>query len=271
MGTDYAEKERTFIAELEADTGRGLSAWLAAISETGLTSRNDIIDWLRQSGFTFSNASWIERIHHNGGRLVYADGGERPPTLPLGVGYGAPREMPPPIPPVLASRSKAGRSLEAVRHLAIQPTLQPATGPSSAEPASPLVPLQPLPEIQPPAAAEFSLAALSGVLVLAKGLRPLAELVLREISVAVPSARFDAADPFVNVSASGPFASLLLGSKRLLLYSDFGGTGSNGVKTGAAVAKGPPPYPHMLVLDDARRIDQQVRDTVAAAAARRNQ
>ena len=82
MGTDYAGKERAFIAGLEAGTGRGLTSWLAAIAQTGLTDRNDIIDWLRQNRFTFDNASWIERIHHNGGRLVYAEDGDRPVEAP---------------------------------------------------------------------------------------------------------------------------------------------------------------------------------------------
>jgi hypothetical protein len=238
MGTDYAEKERTFIAELEADTGRGLGAWLAAISQTGLTSRNDIIDWLRQGGFTFSNASWIERIHHNGGRLVYSDDSARPP------------EMPPPIPPAMASRVKPEKaaSVTVDQPIAEAKATQVANIPAVLEPND----------------------ALSNVLSTAKGLRPLAELVLREVRVAVPSAKFEAADPFVKVSAPKPFAALLMGPKRLLLYSDFGGAGSNGIKAGAAVAKGPPPYPNMLVLDDARKIDQAFRDVVAAAATRAN-
>ena len=45
---------------------------MAAIAESGRTERNDIIDWLRHQGFQFSWASWLERIHHNGGRLIYA-------------------------------------------------------------------------------------------------------------------------------------------------------------------------------------------------------
>ena len=55
------------------DTGRDLAGWMAAISESGLSERNAIIDWLRHQGFQFAKASWLERIHHNGGRLIYAD------------------------------------------------------------------------------------------------------------------------------------------------------------------------------------------------------
>ena len=73
MSTDYAERERDFIASLNEDTGRDLDGWMAAISESGFSERNAIIDWLRLQGFQFAWASWLERIHHNGGRLIYAD------------------------------------------------------------------------------------------------------------------------------------------------------------------------------------------------------
>jgi hypothetical protein len=76
MSTDYAEKERDFVASLDADTGRDLAGWMTAISNSGHTERNAIIDWLRLQGFQFAWASWLERIHHNGGRLIYADDGE---------------------------------------------------------------------------------------------------------------------------------------------------------------------------------------------------
>jgi hypothetical protein len=77
MITGISEKERAFVDELRADTGRDLPAWMAAIEASGLAHRNDIIDWLRQEGFTFSKASWLERIHHNGGRLIYGEPTEK--------------------------------------------------------------------------------------------------------------------------------------------------------------------------------------------------
>lgn len=73
MSTDYREKEREFLDSLHDDTGRDLRAWMAAISEQNLPHRNDIIDWLRQQGFMFSKASWLERVHHNGGKPIYSD------------------------------------------------------------------------------------------------------------------------------------------------------------------------------------------------------
>lgn len=82
MATDYGEKERAFIDGLKEDSGRDLDDWMVAISEQNLPHRNDIIDWLRQQGFMFSKASWLERIHHNGGRPIYADTAAAPPAAP---------------------------------------------------------------------------------------------------------------------------------------------------------------------------------------------
>jgi uncharacterized protein DUF5655 len=73
MAIDYGEKERAFIDGLKENSGRDLSEWMAAISAEHLPHRNDIIDWLRRQGFMFSKASWLERIHHNGGKPIYAD------------------------------------------------------------------------------------------------------------------------------------------------------------------------------------------------------
>jgi len=72
MAIDYGERERAFIDGLTENSGRDLAAWMAAISAADLPHRNDIIDWLRRQGFMFSKASWLERIHHNGGRPIYA-------------------------------------------------------------------------------------------------------------------------------------------------------------------------------------------------------
>ena len=71
MSRDYGEVEREFLAGLGRRTGRSLDEWMAAIDEAGLADKNAIIDWLRPQGFTFAHASWLERIHHNGGRPVY--------------------------------------------------------------------------------------------------------------------------------------------------------------------------------------------------------
>lgn len=82
MATDYGEKERAFIDGLKENSGRELDEWMAAITEQDLPHRNDIIDWLRQQGFMFSKASWLERIHHNSGRPIYAGNTAATPAAP---------------------------------------------------------------------------------------------------------------------------------------------------------------------------------------------
>lgn len=79
MSTDFSQKERTFVAELEQTSGRDLDGWMIAITQAELSHRNEIIDWLRQHGFAFARASWIERIHHNGGKLIYGPTDAAPP------------------------------------------------------------------------------------------------------------------------------------------------------------------------------------------------
>lgn len=82
MATDYGEKERAFIDGLKENSGHDLDEWMAAITEQNLPHRNDIIDWLRQQGFMFSKASWLERIHHNSGRPIYAGNTAATPAAP---------------------------------------------------------------------------------------------------------------------------------------------------------------------------------------------
>ena len=112
MTTGFSGKERVFVDCLPAETGRDLAAWMAAIGASGLSHRNDIIDWLRQEGFSFSNASWMERIHHNGGRLIYGD-------LPEKAGASAPKRkaagvaVPRPTPLNVAAR-KADAEIDAL-------------------------------------------------------------------------------------------------------------------------------------------------------------
>lgn len=73
-----AELEQNFVAHLKPSTGLTLSAWMTAISLSGLTERNAIIDWLKQRhGFAFADASRLQILFHRGGRLCY---GEHAPT-----------------------------------------------------------------------------------------------------------------------------------------------------------------------------------------------
>ncbi len=223
MSTDYAEMEREFIAGLPEDTGRDLAAWMTAISESGHAGRNDIIDWLRHQGFQFSWASWLERIHHNGGRLIYADGAPGQPRTPI--------------------RRASVRDADDV-----PPTRErPAARPSPAMAAT---------------------GDIQNLLSEAKGLRPLAEHILREIGRAVPATEFVVMGPIVAMSAPKPFAALHPAPKKLRLYANFGPAGASRSKPAEAINKGSPPFAEMLVLDDARSIDEDFRRLIRAAAAR---
>lgn len=217
MATDYAEKEREFVGALVEDTGTTLEGWMAAIAATGLSDRNAIIDWLRHQGFAFSRASWLERIHHNGGRLIYA-------------GDVAPAETE--APPV--------REKQEARRETAQSE-------------------------QPPTALAHS-AEVAALMAQAKGLRPLAELVLREIGAIVPSTRFEPRPPLIMAAAPEPYLALWPQPKQLRLYGDFSGWSAPDVRAAEPILRSPPPFPNVVALDDARRIDPTFRGLVKAAA-----
>lgn len=225
MSTDYAEMEREFVASLKEDTGRDLNGWMVAIRKCGHSDRNEIIDWLRHQGFQFSWASWLERIHHNGGRLIYADDAGNVPPLA--------RPRPP------EAKSQVSRPFRVV----------PAPSPS--------------PEIKPAAAPQAGIERLLGD---AKGLRPLADLVLREIGRAVPGAAFNAQGSLIIIGAPQPFAALLPAPKALRLYANFGAAGIHRAKPADAVNKSASTFSDVLLLDDARSIDEDFLRLIRIAA-----
>lgn len=77
MARDEAEEEREFLSDLKIRSGMDLAGWMEAIGEQGFSDKNEVIDWLRAQGFPFARASWLERIHSNGGRPIYLDDGTR--------------------------------------------------------------------------------------------------------------------------------------------------------------------------------------------------
>jgi len=235
MATDYGEKERIFLDGLKESSGRDLEEWMAAISAQDLPHRNDVIDWLRQQGFMFSKASWLERIHHNGGRPIYAD-----------VAKGTPRSR-------VARREKHA---------------------SVATPAAPIAEPEPAPAPQPAAATPAAAADdLAPLLAKAKAYRPLAQLVIAQIRTVRPGARFLAHDSFVAIADPKAFAHLGIGSKELRLHLALGDHA-----TDEAVKKGVPggglgksdALSHMIILTDARQVDQRLLGLVQRAAANVN-
>jgi hypothetical protein len=241
MATDYGEKERAFIDGLKEATGRDLAEWMAAISAQDLAHRNDIIDWLRQHGFMFSKASWLERIHHNGGKPIYADAAKararvRRPRRDTDETFA-----PSPAPGLVAANDPAPAESE-VR----APT--PATAPS--------------PD-----------AGLAELLAKAKAYRPLAQAVITRIKSVCPAASFEPREAFIAISDPGTFAALGIGPKELRLHlalgehptDDFLKKGAAGGGLGKEDA-----LSHMVVLTDARQIDQRLLDLVRRAATKVN-
>jgi hypothetical protein len=234
-----AEQERAFVLALAPDTGRDLESWMRAIATSGLSARNDIIDWLRHQGFTFSNASWLERIHHNGGRLIYAHAEPRAvpsertaatKAKPLTAGHEDTTPVQPPAPEAGAASLRAGSS------------------PTAATPQ---------------ASSDADVAAL---LLAAKGLRPLADFILREMDQIVPLVRV-AEPPLLTLVSPMPFAALLPGAKDIRLFADFGPTARDRTKK-ADGARQPAPFPDVLILNDARQIDDRFRELIALAYTR---
>jgi hypothetical protein len=235
MATDFGEKEREFIEGLKENTGRDLGEWMQAISAAELGHRNDIIDWLRHKGLMFSKASWLERIHHNGGKPIYA---------------GVPKEA--------APRRPALRRREAPAPTAAAPVPAPAAQPPPVPPAA----TTPIPS---------SAGDLDAVLAKAKAYRPLAQHVLAKIKSVSPAAAVSARESAVAIGGPSPFAVLGITARELRLHLALGEHPSDEVvkkgQAGGGLGKGEA-LSHMLVLTDARQIDARFIELVTLAAAK---
>jgi Domain of unknown function (DUF5655) len=232
MATDFGEKERAFIDGLKENTGRDLAEWMREIAASGQVQRNDIIDWLRHKGLMFSRASWLERIHHNGGKPIYAD---------------APKDAP---------RSRPRRRREGVLATTL-PVASPA-----AEPPPPIAPT--------PVSVPAPVSELDTVLAKAKAYRPLAQHVLAKIKSVRPAADFTARESAIAIGDPNVFAALGISAKELRLHLALGEHPFDDVvrkgQAGGGLGKGEA-LTHMLVLTDARQIDQRLLELVALARA----
>ena len=242
MSTDYGAKEREFLDALKADTGRTLDEWMSAIAAQDLTQRNDIIDWLRRQGFMFSKASWIERIHNNGGRPIYADAGTQRPRA---------RPRPPSRPRVLAPAAPPSAQASPAH---VTTTTPPPAPPSTTSPTA-----TPAPDP----------AALDAVLARAKAYRPLAVYVIAEIRKAVPTAQPRAAEGGVIFETAGrEFASLTVSSKDLKLALALSATPPDvSLEAARGTLRTSASMPRMIVLTDARQITPALLAAIAQAAA----
>lgn len=255
MSIDYGEMERQFLETLKADSGRALDEWMAAITAEGLTHRNDIIDWLRRQGFMFSKASWLERIHNNGGKPVYSGAGKtRSEKRPETRGASRPETS-----TELRPRPSAPPQLRVVA------SNQPP--PPAAVPPPEPVPVAPAPPSAP--AADGDPAAIDALVARAKAYRPLAAYVITETRKQVPGVAVLPRDGYLVFRlGAADFALLSINAKELRL-----GLALTTVPSGAALEtaklpalRGAPSMSHMAVLTDARQITPALLAAIAQAA-----
>ena len=295
MSTDWREKEREFLTGLKADTGRDLEEWMRAIAAQNLPHRNDIIDWLRQQGFPFARASWLERVHHNAGRPIYCDpadlhvagadtgivteetvqrvaaaggSGHRfvvsaaPATAAPSTREPAKAERPAArlATPRLAAETPAPTVLQEAEMPAAEATAPPPTPPdsASAEPPKPTVPFT------------GDWASLDDVLAKAKAYRPLALHLLKGIEASVPGLLAAPAPGYIGLSRGNRSVGLIAISAKdirlvLRLAPDIAGGGFGPVKLPVTLARAAQGLTHMAILTDARQIDESLINLVRRA------
>ena len=250
MAIDYAEREREFLAGLEADTGHDLAGWMALIEAQKLAHRNDIIDWLRTKGFHFSWASWLERIHHNGGRPIYVAQNLLGGSSASGAGPSSLASLPPARPGPAAS--DRGR-----------PVLAPvAAGP---------VPVAAAPVATTSSAAGGTGGAdLAAILAGAKAYRMLADHLIREVRKAIPDVVVVGRDGYVSFGHSLEFAALAVGPRELRLGLELGEDAGQSIVPRGRMTGTAATVTHVGVLTDARQVNAALIEAVRQADRRVN-
>ena len=207
---------------------------MVAIDAANLDDKNAVIDWLRPQGFTFANASWLERIQNNGGRPIYLD---QPEHLHGARSTG----QLPPCPPAPVSA--------APKPVQPKPPMQP--------PARP--PARPVAAPPPP-----DTSAIASILAQGKAYRPLAEMLLREIERALPDVTAAPEEGLIGLFRPRSLGVLQI-TPRLRL-------GLNGRHPALPpLIRGRVPgadsqITHMIVLNDARQISSRLMADIELAA-----
>jgi hypothetical protein len=232
MAKDEREEEREFLSGLKARTGRDLGEWMAAIAAQGFTDKNEIIDWLREQSLPFARASWLERIHRNGGKPIYSSD---PPPKRLNE---KPRDAEP--------RSAPAGSL----------------GTPAPVPKRP-----PAPSAEPAASDQEAMEKLISA---AKGYRPLYHLLEAEMRNLLPNLVIAPKTGYLSFGAPAEFAALTLHANELRLGLALGDRPFDPLLQKAKL-KGPgSAITHMAVLTDARQVNEELLAAIEAASARVN-
>ncbi len=229
---DEREEEREFLERLQARTGRDLAQWMAAITLEGFADKNQVIDWLRTQGFSFPRASWLERIHANGGKPIY---GAVPAKSPAAASERPPAAAPARRPePVAAAPSPP------------QPGAAPAAPPADAA------------------------AALEKLISAAKGYRPLYHMLETAIRGAVPALVLIPRAGYISLGAPAEFAAITLHATGIRLGLDLGDRPFDSLVQKTKL-KGPGAgITHMAVLTDARQVNGELLSLLESAHARIN-
>ncbi len=233
MAKDEREEEREFLEGLKARTGRDLAEWMAAIASQGFSDKNEIIDWLRAQGLPFARASWLERIHRNGGRPIHAGATPAAPApdahidAPSAETRAAPRPQAGPRPRAAASDRRQENDADAA-------------------------------------------AELERLLSAAKGYRPLYHHLEAEIRRAVDGVIFAPRGRYVSIGAPHEFAAVTLHATEICLGLDLGDRPFD-ADVQKAKLRGPgPAMTHMVLLTDARQVNDRLLALIEAAHRRAN-
>ena len=227
MAKDEREEEREFLGGLKARTGRDLADWMAAITAQGFADKNETIDWLREQGLPFARASWLERIHRNGGKPIYSDAAPRKPAEK--PHESEPRVAPPPAAP--------------------RPSAAPST-PADLLPGD--------------------AAALEKIVAGAKGYRPLYTLLETEMRNAVAGITIAPRAGYLSIGAPAEFAVLTLHATELRLGLDLGDRPFDPLLQKAKLKVASAAITHMVVLTDARQVNDDLLTAIRAANSRVN-
>jgi hypothetical protein len=242
MAKDYGEMEQEFIATLKGDTGKDLAEWMSVIAAQNFANKNDAIDWLRVQGFAFARASWLERIHANGGKPLYAG-----------------------KPAATAVKSPSPRKPAPVRETRPEATPPPV----STTPGAQRIPdPEPVPVSDDPAPAAD--AALDDLIAAAKGYQPLYRLLASAIVRTIPGVHIAAAASHISVSGPREFAAIETSAKGLRLALDLGSHAFAAPWQPSKLTTAPKNLSHMIILDDARKVDTALIDLIRVSHGRVN-
>jgi hypothetical protein len=240
MVNDEREEEHQFLQGLKARTGRDLAEWMAAIAIQGFSDKNEIIDWLRSEGLPFARASWLERIHRNGGKPIYADASQASAPAVVEVGRSAAQPA--------------------------EPTPQPKPQPKPA-PSAPKAKEVARKAVEPPANAAAELEKLVSA---AKGYRPLYLMLEARIRQAIPGVVVAPQGRYVSFGAPDELAAVTLHPTEIRLGLDLGDRPFDAVVQQAKLRGPGPAITHMVVLTDARQVNDDLLALVRAANHRVN-